>query len=77
MAARVIRDLPTRPVVDDDTVARRYHVSRHGAREVLARSAEDGVLGEQSSSRTTKAGPPRRMYSRTELVDPLSNVIME
>lgn len=75
VAARVIRDLPTHPLVDAETVANRYGVSRQSAHETLTRLSEDGVLGERSFSRRTKAGRPRRMLSSTELIDLLSEII--
>ncbi len=75
VAARVIRDLSARPLVDAETVANRYGVSRQAALEALTRLSEDGVLGERSFSRRTKAGRPRRMFSSTELIDLLSEII--
>ncbi len=75
VAARVVRDLPTHPLVDADTVADRYGVSRQAAHEALTRLSEDGVLGERSFSRRTKAGRPRRMFSSTELVDLLNEIV--
>jgi Fic family protein len=75
VAARVIRDLPTHPLVDAETVAERYGVSRQAAHEALTRLSEDGVLGERSFSRRTKAGRPRRMLSNIELIDLLSEIV--
>ena len=75
VAARVIREVPTDPLVDSDTVARRYDVSRQAAHEALTRLSDDGVLDERSFSRRTKAGRPRRMYSNTELIDLLSTIV--
>lgn len=75
VAARTIRDLPTHPLVDTESVAQRYGVSRQAAHEALTRLSEDGVLGERSFSRRTRAGRPRQMFSNTELIDLLSEII--
>ncbi len=75
VAARVIRELPNHPLIDADTIAGRYGVSRQAAHETLTRLSEDGVLSERSFARRTKAGRPRRMFSNTELVNLLSDII--
>ena len=75
VAARVIRDLPTHPLIDAETVANRYEVSHQAAHEALTRLSEDGVLGERSFSRRTKAGRPRRMFANTDLINLLSEII--
>ncbi|MEN8240190.1 MAG: Fic family protein [Actinomycetota bacterium] len=75
VAARVIRDLPTHPLIDAETVANRYNVSNQAAHEALTRLGEDGVLGERSFSRRTKAGRPRRMFANTDLINLLSEII--
>lgn len=77
VAARVIRDLAVHPLIDAETVANRYGVSRQAAHEALTRLSEDDVLGERSFSRRTKAGRPRRMLSSTELIDLLSEIVTE
>jgi hypothetical protein len=75
VAARVIRDLPVRPIVNADTVAKRYGMSRQAAHEALARLGEDGVLTERSVSRRTNSGGPRQMFTSTELIELLSEII--
>ena len=75
VAARVIRDLLTHPLIDAETVADRYGVSRQAAHEALTRLSEDGVLDERSFSRRTKAGRPRQMLSNIELIDLLSEIV--
>ncbi len=75
VAARVIRDLPTHPLVDVATVANRYGVSRQAALDALTRLNQEGVLGERSFTRKTKAGRPRRMFSNTKLIDLLAEII--
>lgn len=77
VGARVIRDLPVHPIIDADTVAERYGVSRQAAREALSRLAEDGVLAKRSFSRRKRAGRPRQMFSSSELVDLLSELMTE
>ncbi|MEA3503199.1 MAG: Fic family protein [Actinomycetota bacterium] len=77
VAARVIRDLAVHPLIDAETVANRYGVSRQAAHEALTRLSEDDVLGERSFSRRTRAGRPRRMLSSTELIDLLSEIVTE
>ncbi|MFV1971169.1 MAG: Fic family protein [Acidimicrobiia bacterium] len=77
VAARVIRDLPVHPIVNSDTVAERYGISRQAAHEALARLGEDGVLTERSFSRRTKSGRPRQMYASTELIELLSEIITD
>lgn len=76
VASRVIRDLPNHPLVDAETVAARYEVSRQAAHEALARLSEDGVLDERSFSRRIHAGRPRQMFSNIELIELLSEVVM-
>lgn len=75
VAARVIRDLPAHPLIDAETVANRYGFSRQTAFQALTRLGEDGVLGERSFSRRAKAGRARRMFSNTELIDILCEII--
>ena len=75
VASRVIQDLPDHPLVDADTVAVRYGVTRQAAHEALTRLSEDGVLGARSFSRRTKAGRPRRMFSSLELVNLLNEIV--
>jgi hypothetical protein len=75
VAARVIQDLPTYPLIDADTVAERYGVSRQAAHEALTRLSDDGVLGKRSFSRRTKAGRPRQMFSSPELIELLSEIV--
>ncbi|MEA2023771.1 MAG: Fic family protein [Actinomycetota bacterium] len=77
VAARIIRDLAVHPLIDAETVASRYGVSRQAAHEALTRLSEDDVLGERSLSRRTKAGRPRRMLSSAELIDLLSEIVTE
>jgi hypothetical protein len=77
VAARVISDLPIHPIVSADTVAERYNVSRQAAHQALVRLAEDGVLTERSFSRRTKAGRPRQMFTSTELLDLLSEIVTD
>lgn len=75
VAARVIQELPIHPLVDADTVADRYGVSRQAAHQALTRLSEDGVLGERSFSRRTRAGRPRQMFSSLELIELLSEIV--
>jgi len=77
VAARVIRNLPVPPIVNAETVAERYGVSRQAAHEALELLAEDGVLTERSFSRRTKSGRPRQMFMSTELIDLLSEIITD
>jgi hypothetical protein len=77
VGARVIRDLPVHPIVNADTVAERYGVSRQAAHEALARLGEDGVLTERSFSRRTRSGRPRQMFTSMELIDLLSEIITD
>ncbi len=77
VAARVIRDLPVHPIVNADTVADRYGISRQAAHEALTRLSEDDVLTERSFSRRTKSGRPRQMYTSTELMELLSEIITD
>jgi len=77
VGARVIRELPAHPLVDADTVAARYGVSRQAAYEALSRLAEDGVFAKRSFSRRTRAGRPRQMFSSPELIDMLSQIVTE
>lgn len=72
---RLIHDLPIHPIVNADTVAERYDVSRQAAHQALVRLAEDDVLTERSFSRRTKAGRPRQMFTSTELLELLSEVV--
>ena len=77
VAARVIRDLPVHPIVNADTVAERYGVSRQAAHQALVRLGEDGVLTERSFSRRTKSGRPRQMFTSMELIELLSEIITD
>ena len=72
VAAMVIDDLPTHPIVDTQTVAQRYEVTPQAAHEALLRLSEAGVVTEQPLSRRKK-GRPRRVFAATELIDLLSN----
>ena len=77
VAARVIRDLPSHPMLNADTVAERYGVSRQAAHEALTRLGEDEVLTERSFSRRTKSGRPRQMFTSVELIELLSEIITD
>ncbi len=77
VAARVIRDLPIHPIVNADIVADRYGITRQAAHEALVRLGEDGVLTERSFSRRTTSGRPRQMYTSTELIELLSEIITD
>jgi predicted ArsR family transcriptional regulator len=72
VAAMVIDDLPTHPIVDTQTVAQRYEVTPQAAHEALLRLSEAGVVTERPLSRRKK-GRPRRVFAATELIDLLSN----
>ncbi len=63
------------PLVDADTVAERYSVSRQAAHEALTRLSDDGVLGKRSLSRRTKVGRPRQMFSSLELIELLGEIV--
>lgn len=71
----IINELPIYPLVNADTVAERYNVSSHAAHQALVRLAGDDILTERSFSRRTKAGRPRQMFTSTELIDLLSEII--
>ncbi len=75
VASRVIRDLHTHPLVDADSVAARYGVSRQAAHQALTRLSDDEVLAKRSFSRRTKPGRPRQMFSSPELIELLSEII--
>ncbi len=77
VASRVVRDLPAHPLIDADSVAARYGISRQGAHEALTRLSEDPFLTERTFSRRTKSGRPRQMYANTELVDLLGAIITD
>jgi predicted transcriptional regulator len=77
VAARVINDLPVHPIVNADTVAERYGVTRQAAHQALVRLSEDRVLTERSFSRRAKSGRPRQMYTSTELIQLLSEIITD
>jgi len=77
VSARVIHDLAIHPIVNADTVAERYDVSRQAAHQALVRLAEDDVLTERSFSRRIKAGRPRQMFTSTELLDLLSEIVTD
>ena len=77
VSAQVINDLPIHPIVNADTVALRYGVSRQAAHQALVRLGEDRVLTERSFTRRTKSGRPRQMYTSTELVELLSEIITD
>jgi predicted ArsR family transcriptional regulator len=64
-------------MVNTDTVAERYGVSRQAAHEALTRLGEDEVLTERSFSRRTKSGRPRQMFTSTELIELLSEIITD
>ena len=68
VAALVIEDLPTYPVVDTQTVAERYDVAPQTAHEALLRLSDAEVLVERPFSRRKK-GRPLRVFAATELVD--------
>jgi Fic family protein len=72
VAARVIDDLPLRPIVDTQTVAERYGVTPQTAHEALLRLSEAEILFERPLSRRKK-GRPRRVFAATELIDLLSD----
>ena len=68
VAAKVIDDLPLHPVVDTQTVAERYDVTKQTAHEALLRLLEAEILVERPLSRRKK-GRPRRVFAATELID--------
>lgn len=72
VAAKVIDDLPVHPVVDTQTVAERYDVTKQTAHEALLRLSEAEILVERPLSRRKK-GRPRRVFAATELIDLLSS----
>lgn len=72
VAAKLIDDLPTHPIVDAQTVAARYHVTPQTAHEALLRLSEAEVLVERPLSRRKK-GRPRRVFAAAELIDLLSD----
>lgn len=72
VAAKVIDDLPLRPVVDTQTVAERYDVTPQSAHEALLRLSDAEILVERPLSRRKK-GRPRRVFAATELIDLLSD----
>lgn len=76
-ASRIIRDLPVHPLVDADSVAARYGITRQAAHEALSRLGEDKILTERSFSKRAKGGRPRQMFSSAELIDLLSGIISE
>lgn len=72
VAARVIDDLPSHPIVDTQTVAERYDVTPQTAHEALIRLSDAGVLVERPLSRRKK-GRPRRVFAANELIDLLGD----
>lgn len=77
VASHIIRDLPVHPLVDADSAAQRYGVTRQATHEALTRLAEDGVLTERSFSKRLKGGRPRQMFTSTELIELLSGIISD
>ena len=73
----IIRDLPVHPLVDADSVAQRYGISRQAAHEALTRLAEDGILTERHFSKRVKSGRPRQMFTSSELIELLSGIISD
>jgi predicted ArsR family transcriptional regulator len=71
VAAKVIDDLPSHPVVDTQTVAERYDVTPQTAHEALLRLSEAEILVERPLARRRK-GRPRRVFAATELIELLS-----
>lgn len=71
VTVRVIDDLPQHPIVDTQSVAKRYGVAPQSAHAALARLEEAGILSERPFARQRK-GRPRRAFAATELVEMLT-----
>ena len=68
VAARIVADLPTNPLVDITTVAARYGTSRQAAHQALTRLVSRGTLSEFVFSRKVRTvGRPRKYLCSPEL----------
>ncbi|MEX1124154.1 MAG: Fic family protein [Acidimicrobiia bacterium] len=72
VTARVIDDLPHRPILDTQSVAERYGVTPQTAHAALIRLEEAGIVSEWAFARR-RQGRPRRAFTATELVDLLAD----
>ena len=68
VTARIIDDLPERPILDSQAVAKYYGVTPQSAHAALLRLEEAGILRERDFARRRR-GRPRRAFAATELID--------
>lgn len=75
VAARIITDLPIRPLVDAQSVAERYEVSTQAAHRALKGLEQNRILAQRAFSRRRKTkGRPRQVFTAPELIDLLERL---
>ena len=76
VAAQIIDDLPTFPLIDANSVAERYEVSIQTAHGALGRLEERGILSRRAFAKRTKGrGRPRQVFTSLELLEALSQLL--
>ena len=76
VAAQIIDDLPTFPLIDANSVAERYEVSIQTAHGALGRLEERGILSRRAFAKRTKSrGRPRQVFTSLELLEALSQLL--